>query len=246
MTDLKSLLDDAAGQEPALTDADLTGDLDRGRRAVRRRRITGIGAGAAATAAVIGVGWALLPGLSAANTQPQVATTTTPTPQPTTDHPPGRPTGPLPPKPAVPVELVARTTQFPGRLTCDLVPKGWTTKLLLRGDDEQVELSDPNLSNPEQYREYTYQIRLRWATMRDEGHGLIPDKYSEPWSELPHVMAGTKEAVSTGKSAYDGRTEVFVRQEKTGPRVIVVTDGAVNLGWDEKTLLKFAGSCSHK
>ncbi|MFI5735926.1 hypothetical protein ACIA49_37785 [Kribbella sp. NPDC051587] len=249
MTDLKSLLDDAAGQEPALTDTDLTADLDRGRRAVRRRRITGIGAGAVATAAVIGVGWALLPGLPTATPEPQVAsatpTPTTPnTPKPTPMlRPPSRPSGPLPPKPAVPVELVARTTPFPGGVTCDLVPKGWAIKLFQGGEYEQLELYDPNLRNPEQYRDHTYEVNLRWALMRDEGHGLVPDKFGVPWTELPHVKAGSKDAVSTDQ---DGLSEVFVRQTKTGARVIVVTNDAVNLGWDEKTLLKFAGSCSHK
>jgi hypothetical protein len=253
MTDLKSLLDDAAGLEPALTDTDLTADLDRGRRAVRRRRITGIGAGAVATAAVIGIGWALLPGLPTATPQPQVAETSTAKPsiKPSTTPSTGPghpqlPTGPLPPRPAVPVELVARTTAFPGAITCDLVPKGWTTKLLVPGKYEQVDLYDPNLRNPKQYRENTYQLRLRWGVMQNEGHGLVPDKFGVPWTELPHVKAGSKDAVITTGAPKNGLREVFVRESKTSAAFIATTNYAVNLGWDEKTLLKFAGSCHHK
>jgi hypothetical protein len=43
MTDLKDFLDEAAGDEPVVTPDQVAADLMRGRRAARRRRLTGIG-----------------------------------------------------------------------------------------------------------------------------------------------------------------------------------------------------------
>jgi hypothetical protein len=43
MTDLNNVLDQAAGPEPLVSDADVAADLDRARRAARRRRFTGAG-----------------------------------------------------------------------------------------------------------------------------------------------------------------------------------------------------------
>ena len=61
MTDLKTILNQAAGDEPPLTDADLTADLARGRRSLRRRRIAGIAATATVAAAAVGVAVSLAP-----------------------------------------------------------------------------------------------------------------------------------------------------------------------------------------
>ncbi|WP_405056782.1 hypothetical protein OG474_29090 [Kribbella sp. NBC_01505] len=258
MTDLKHLLDDAAGPEPATTDTDLDGDLARGHRAVRRRRLTGIAAGTVATAAVLGAAWSFLPGGTTADTTPQVAATTAkpsaepsakPSTKPSDMPPPPRSVpGPLPPKPAVPVALVPNTRPMPGKITCDLIPQGWSVDFTFPGtseDWEQKELFDPKLENPGQYRENSTRIRVRQSEMRDEGHGLVPDKYSDTWAELPHVRAGSKEAVISTGTKEDGLREVHVRQGKTA-RLVAVMNYTPSLGWDEATLLKFAGSCHYK
>ena len=253
MTDLKDLLDHAAGSEPGTTDADLSADLNRGRRAVRRRRITGIAAGAVATALVVGVGWSVLPSATTTDGSPGPAgLTTAPTPAPSTsrviggdrnDH---RPPAPVP---STPVPLVANTTPFPGPITCDLVPLGWAVKVVgtkQNGDPSQQDLTDPNLRDPEQYHAQSRYVRIRASQLMDEGKGLTGDKYTEPWEKLPHVRAGKNEAVATAPAtSRNGRQEVFVRQGST-IRVVVVTSVAYNLGWDMKTLLKFAGSCHYK
>ncbi len=250
MTDLKHLLDDAAGPEPATTDADLDADLVRGRRAVRRRRLTGIAAATVTTAAVIAAAWSLLPGGATPDTTPQVAATTTkPSATPSaTDRPPQRDSGPLPPKPAVPVALVPNPTPMPGKITCDLIPQGWSvdfTSPSKNGSWEQKALFDPALQNPEQYRAHSTRIRVRQSEMRDEGHGLVPDKYGIPWSEMPHVRAGNKEAVISLGAKDDSLREVHVRQGQTA-HLIAVSNYTPSLGWDEATLLKFAGSCRYK
>ncbi|TDW88225.1 hypothetical protein EV137_6319 [Kribbella pratensis] len=54
MTDLKSLLEHAAGTDPVVTDEDVAADLSRGRRAARRRRFAGAGLTAVAAAVVVG------------------------------------------------------------------------------------------------------------------------------------------------------------------------------------------------
>jgi hypothetical protein len=59
MTDLTTLLDEAAGAEPALTEADLIADLARAKRSLRRRRVAGVAISATATAAVVGVAFSL-------------------------------------------------------------------------------------------------------------------------------------------------------------------------------------------
>jgi hypothetical protein len=85
MTELHALLDQAAGGPPEL---DVTGDVVRGRRALRRRRTrwaTGVASGG--LVAVGAVTYAALPGHSASvvppATDPSTAPTTTPTPAPT-------------------------------------------------------------------------------------------------------------------------------------------------------------------
>jgi hypothetical protein len=259
MTDLKELLDDAAGPEPAVTDADLATDLARGRHALRRRRATGAAAGAVATAAAIAVAWSVLPGDTNPNTvAPITGTTSTPSPSAikTTGkgflHPPTPDRRPHAPKPAVAVPLVVNNHPFPGSITCDLIPKGWRVRLTVPaakgGGWEQKELSDPDLSNPQQYREHTFTLTIRQSQLMDEGQGLTGDKYLTPWTKLPKVRAGANEAVITtplGDKDPNGLREVFVRQGQ-GIRVVVVTNNAYNLGWDSKTLLRFAGSCHYK
>ncbi|MGW6280423.1 hypothetical protein [Kribbella sp. NPDC055071] len=258
MTDMKELLDQAAGPEPAVTDADLSADLDRGHRAVRRRRATGVATAAVATAVVVGVGWSLLPSGTTNDGTPAPAARTTPTPTapaPTTAStrpapkfiPGGLPGDrrPAPPIPVTPVALVANTKPFPGVITCDLVPKGWTAKVTSPGDWEQQEVYDPALRNPKQYHDVSYSIVVRQTAMSDNGEGLTADKYTEPWTKLPKVRAGNKEAIISGGSKQDGRREVHVRQGQT-TKLIAVANNAYNLAWDEPTLLKFAGSCHYK
>jgi len=82
--------------------------------------------------------------------------------------------------------------------------------------------------------------------MVDEGHGLTPAKYGDPWSKLPKVRVGKQQVVTTGVpgSPY-GRQQVFLRQGNT-KHLVTVTNQAWNLAWDMNTLLKFAGSCHSK
>lgn len=256
MTDLKNLLDRAAGAEPGVTDTDLSADLRRGRRALHIRRVTGMAAGAIATAVVAGVGWLVLPNGSALDGAPDVATRPSTTPSPVSPHIPGGSTKDnrgLPPVPSEPVQLVPNPTPFPGRITCDLVPKGWTARITYPAatstDWEQQELTDPNLRNPAQYHDVTHTVGIRQSELLDNGQGITADKYTKPWTQLPKVRAGQNEAVVSGPLGgggnANGRREVHVRQGN-GTRVIVVANHAYNLAWDLPTVLKFAGSCHYK
>lgn len=84
MTDLKDLLNQAAGQEPAVTNAEVAADLTRARQAARRRRLTGIGltTGAAAmTIAALAVPLVLSGGSGATVAAPPDAVTTSAGPE---------------------------------------------------------------------------------------------------------------------------------------------------------------------
>ncbi|HZX03625.1 hypothetical protein [Kribbella sp.] len=256
MTDLKQLLDDAAGPEPAVTDTDLATDLTRGRRALHRRRITGIAGAAVATGLVAGVGWAVLPAVTAHDT---IAPAARPTPSVTASKPAVTPTQrivvpggdpndhrPPPPVPSTPVTLVANSKPFPGKkITCDLIPTGWAVRVRTEAGWEQQELYDPNLRNPKQYHDPSYTMVVRQVEMTDNGEGLTADKYTAAWTKLPKVRAGQKEAVISLGTKRNGLREVHVRQGTT-THLIAVANNAYNLGWNEATLLRFAGSCHYK
>ncbi|MFF0339228.1 hypothetical protein [Kribbella sp. NPDC004875] len=254
MTELKQLLDEAAGPEPAVIDADVTADLARGQRALRRRRLTGVASGAVATALVVGVAWSVLPtGMN--NGAPDPATHTTKTPAPVKTTPKDfrslpRDTRKPPVIPAQQVPLVANTTPFPGVITCDLIPQGWVARVTVTaaqgGGWEQQELSDPSLTNPKQYHGATFTLVIRQTELIDEGEGPTVDKYSTPWTKLPKVPAGKYQAVTSGvPGSPNGRQEVYIKPDKS-TRIVGISNKAYNLAWDMDTLLRFAGSCHYK
>ncbi|ADB35431.1 hypothetical protein Kfla_6434 [Kribbella flavida DSM 17836] len=72
MTDLKNLLDEAAGPEPLVSDADVSADLGRARQAARRRRFTG--AGLTAVAATVTLAALATPLLLSPNSGQEAAT----------------------------------------------------------------------------------------------------------------------------------------------------------------------------
>jgi hypothetical protein len=138
MTDLKELLDNAAGADPAVTDEDLTADLRRGKRSVRRRHLAGVAGGATAVALVAAGAWAVLPGDLSAGRGPQPSGQSSGTPRidRTTIQKRSK-------KPAVaPLGLVASGKVLPGaRMWCDLKPAGWTAKVRVPRADEVAALT---------------------------------------------------------------------------------------------------------
>ncbi|GAA1110077.1 hypothetical protein GCM10009630_03880 [Kribbella jejuensis] len=243
MTDLKNLLEEAAGAEPGVTDADLTADLLRGQRALKRRRITGIAAGAVATALVIGVGWSVLPSgtTSGAPAASVTKKPTAPGPKPF-DQDKRKP----PVIPAAAVPLVANPKPFPGVITCDLIPKGWAVRIAYASPiAQQQDLYDPNL-DAKKFHGATYTLTIRQTELIDEGEGPTVDKYSTPWTKLPKVRAGKYLAVTSGvPGSPNGRQEVYIKPGKS-TKIVGVSNHAYNLAWDMNTLLKFAGSCHYK
>lgn len=241
MTDLKNLLDEAAGPEPGVTDADLDADLLRGRRALKRRRITGVAAGAVATALVIGVGWSVLPSTTTSGA-PAATVTKKPTAAKPSDHDKRKP----PVIPATSVPLVPNAKPFPGVITCDLIPRDWAVRIAYASPiAQQQELYDPKL-DAKRVHAATYTVTIRQTQLIDEGEGLTVDKYSTPWTKLPKVRAGKYQAVTTGVAGSPyGRQEVYIKPDKSN-RIVGVANHAYNLAWDMNTLLKFAGSCHYK
>lgn len=256
MTDLKRLLGEAAGDEPAVTDDHLAADLRRGQTSLRRRRLAGVISGAVATTLAIGAGFAVLPGLGSsagAPLDPGVAARTTPTPtapRTTSDQEKeairrfhkeaNRPTVP---KPAKPVPLVADGKVRPGTdLVCGLMPKGWrVTVWSTAGNQSELIISDPNLKNPKKYNQVSTRMRVRHAGMVNN----VPEKYGETWEQLMHFQAGEREAVvaPADAPASDGIRDVHMKLSDT--KLLQVTADATGLGWDLATVLRFTGSCRY-
>ncbi|WP_328992562.1 hypothetical protein OG394_39835 [Kribbella sp. NBC_01245] len=256
MTDLKRLLADAAGDEPAVTDDHLAADLRRGQTSLRRRRLAGVISGTVATALVIGAGYAVLPGLGSSAGAPLdsgVAAQTTPTPSPSRTlsedqkekirRSEAEANLPRVPKPAKPVPLVADGKVRPGTdLVCDLMPKGWEVKVWnLAGNESELIITDPNLKNPTKYNKTSTRMRVRHAAMINN----VPEKYGELWVDLQHFQAGEREAVvaPVHEPASDGTRDIHMKLTNT--KLLQVTANATGLGWDLATVLRFTGSCRY-
>ncbi len=73
MTDLRTLLDEAAGPEPTPTDDQLAEAITRGRRSRRRRRTAGTVTAVTMTVAVAGTAWTVWPSTGSAGPDGPVA-----------------------------------------------------------------------------------------------------------------------------------------------------------------------------
>jgi hypothetical protein len=252
MTDLRGLLDHAAGEEPAVTGEELFADLARGRRAARRRRVAAAGSAAAATALVVAATWAVLPGTSL-STEPGIVGSPTPTTStraseaPMTTEPRRAPVPrhtpvTLPPYAARPVRLVQQTVRA-GMFRCTLHPAGWVVKrvddALVSGDEDVLILVDPRFDSSG-YEPGNDDISVQPSRLMSDGS--VP-KYSKGWDAFPHHRAGGHEAVMSrrqGPSGWYG--DMFVRTDADRLFQVNVTAHA---GWDLATALRFAGSCDY-
>jgi hypothetical protein len=252
MTDLRTLLEDAAGPEPALTDQELAADLGRGRRAVRRRRAAAIAAAAAGTVAVIGVTWAVLPGTSPSS-EPPVAGSPTPTtsviPEVAEMTRAGRSFSPKPWPPYAdePVKLVSEPITG-GDFTCSLRPAGWVVRKVddprINNDQDDLILVDPDFDPEGRYDRDNADISVRPDAFGAGGEPpaleIVP-KTDKAWDQFEHHRAGPYQAVAFGFGPQSGgEGEMFVRTGPTRLFQLMVTPHA---GWDRDTALRFAGSC---
>jgi hypothetical protein len=269
MTDLKNLLEDAAGDEPAITEDLLDADLNRGRRSATRRRSVGVVAAAAGTAGAVAAALLIAPGGPRA--EPGIASTVTATPTPSgkastraTPDRPSRPTKfelpieerlPRAPAPATPVKLVPDGKVRPGTdLVCDLKPEGWKPVVWNESGEKHSELSyqHPTLHETGKYNPSTTRIRVRHAFFYDDGNGRkLVEKYDGTWDELSfrHRKAGDRTAVVSGSSQgpendSNGLRDFHMKMSET--RLIQVANSASALGWDLPTALRFVGSCHYK
>jgi hypothetical protein len=259
MTDLKDLLDNAAGTDPALTDDDLLADLRRGKRSLRRRHLAGAVGGAAAVALVAAGAWAVLPGAdpTGLDSKPAGRTAATPTPSQVVRPPSagpvttGKRTAPdhsrppvQAPAPASPVELVPDGVVRPGTdLVCGLKPKGWEP--VVYKSSNGVAFSSMVFKSPgadPKYDEASTVLSLRHAKIWNENGQMLVEKYAQTWESLPHVMAGSRQAVATLSNLPKAiiRRDVHMRM---GPTQLLQTTGPRALGWDLPTMLRFTGSC---
>ncbi|GAA3599621.1 hypothetical protein [Kribbella ginsengisoli] len=255
MTDLKTLLDQAAGPDPILTDDDLLGDLRRGKRSARRRQLAGVGGGATVLAVMAVGAWAVLPGAhdtglgSGPAGQPAPpANAVLPSSVPTTakSGPPDRTHPPVQaPAPATPVKLVPDGVVRPGTdLVCGLKPEGWEPVVYKSSKiaSSSLVFQNPEL-DPTKYDESSTRLTVRHAKIWNENGQLLVEKYGQTWESLPHVMAGSRQAVATLSDLPKAITSRDVHM-RMGPTQLLQTTGPRALGWDLPTLLRFTASCS--
>lgn len=267
MTSIEELLDEAAGHDPGTTDAELAADLRRGRQALRRRRSAGVAVAAVATAVVVGGVWTVLPGGGPSGTAPvpDVAGTTT------VSVPPATPAGPLatprpirtnkphqtrsypgdapvrPPRPGPPVALEKTVTVQQGvGLGCTLHPAGWQVAGWIGPtgvNQGVVSYTDPRPKNPGRYDRVSTRRSVLAARTRLLDGRLVPDKYSQPWEDMPHLILGDKEAVVGGDDEPRRNGIGVVQTWVSRTKLVQLSNGATGLGWDRPTLFRFAAGC---
>ena len=200
-------------------------------------------------AVVAAAAWTVLPGTGTGGLDAPAAGGTSATPQnmPTLPGREGIPALPTqrPPVPAQPVRLVADGIVRPGSdLVCGLKPEGWKAVVRKAGrDGSRAELyfNDPAAGNPAKYAPGSASLRVRHAVIYPDGNGrMLVEKYDKTWAELPHVQAGTRQAVVSGAAL--GKRDVHMRMSSTQ---LIQVISATGLGWDLPTLLKFTGSCGY-
>ncbi|MEV8378341.1 hypothetical protein AB0P21_36725 [Kribbella sp. NPDC056861] len=228
MTDLKELLESAAGTDPAFTDEELLADLRRGKRSVRRRQFAAMAGGATAVALVAVGAWAVLPGGQTAGLDAPAAGSPTPLPLPPIDK------SRIVKVVGAPVPLVADGVERSGvDLVCGLKPKGWRVTVF---QAQRGMLSEMTFSPPQGNEK----LVVRHAGIHPDDTGrMLVEKYDKTWEELPHVRAGSREAVVAGTRP--GMRDVHIRIRST--KLIQVYESAPSLHWDLATLLRFTGSC---
>ena len=256
MTDLKTLLDEAAGPDPAVTDTDLTADLHRGRRAARRRHTAGAGGVALATAAAIGTAYLLAPtpavnggtdapvasatGSPTAPSIPDLKRSATAKPR---DSVPSIPTRPPMVWADEPVPLVANTVVPRGAtITCDLMPEGWVASLRSSGTGNEIRVVDPSSTYPSE-EPPGYDDGWDTADGNSVSWGPFGDKVGTGWAaQVSTVVDGKQVAMFTDRgNIMTGRPgQVFVRLSKD---VTIQAGIGPRTGWDTRTAARWAASC---
>lgn len=258
MSELKTLLDQVAGTEPAVTDSDLSADLRRGRRAVLRRRTAGAAGVAMTTAAAIGAAYLLAPGTSVPGTTDAPAASSSSSASMAASvsaiksSPSSRmsmPPGPMEPQrpPMVwadePVPLVPNTKVPRGAtITCDLMPKGWVASLRDGGYRSEIMVTDPKSTYPSVEPP---NMNLGWdkADGNSVFYGSFGDKVGNGWAaQVTAVVDGKQVAMFTnlGNTMQGRPGEVFVRLSS---KVTIQAEIGPRTGWDAQTAARWAASC---
>jgi hypothetical protein len=234
MTDIRTLLDHAAGDEPPLTLATLAADLMRGQRVARRRRVAAVGSAAGATALVVALVWAALPGPSL-STEPGVAGT----PSPAVSIVESKAemvraeqfADPLAPPPYF-VEMPVQAGEF----RCRLRPRAWG---VVTHAEYPPATRDNNVMSLVDQRTGRSDVTVIDARLVN---GLLP-QYDVAWAALQKHRLGRHEAVVMGSQKPAGWSgDVFVRTDQNRFFRVAVT---ANAHWVLTTVLQFAGSCDY-
>ncbi len=109
------------------------------------------------------------------------------------------------------------------------------------GMPPELYFTDPAL-DPAKYSIGATYPKVRHAGIYPDGSTgrMLVEKYDKTWDELPHVAAGTRQAIVAG--ATGGSRDVHMRM--SGTKLLQIADTR-NLGRDQSTLLRFTGSCGY-
>lgn len=238
MNDVKNMLERAIPSH--LTAVDPAADIARGRNALRKRRMTRLGAGASGLAVVAAVSGVLISG-GTGTTEPQTpaaASTTTAAPTP----------GKARPEAATPsIALVAYTgEQVPG-YRVGFVPKGWEIQ---GGNNSALVIAKKGFKNQDiNSYESKIAVMLQSADAGNEPPTPITQEDIESWGMEGEMTPTTVEEVSV--SSRQGWITRPTGKEKSATVVVsfadakdnqVIVQGPVALGWDDAQWVKFAES----
>jgi hypothetical protein len=218
VNDLKDLLELALSDVPGRGErADPAADLARGRRLLRRRRLTGL-AGVTAAAVLCGVLVPLALQGSAPSDHPAPATAASGLPQPS--HTQSSQTA-APGKQSHQIKLVAWVGTQPPGYQVSWMPKGW----VVQGSTPFALVMAP--PNDKDKSPDSYSGKLVVMLQSRDATAPPADWANQPVNKRP------------GKFDVQGDTQILTFKIASGQWVVV--QAPVSLGWDSAELAKFAG-----
>ena len=230
MTDIRATLDELAGEPPWPTPTVIRGDLARGRRALRRRRATGLAVATVAATGVFGLVGTTQQGGAFGPAVPSVAVQVASGGGWSSHRLPEPPEPSVPPASAVPVPLVPATGVGSTRtIATTSLPEGWRVVL---ADEGAVVIARPDdrVTDPSHafFQVGKVTVQLASATFPDlptTGERTTVGGRPAVWHTL---LGGDAPTPALSWTLSDGR--------------VAEIQGVVTLGWDKETYRRFAST----
>ena len=248
MNEIKSILDSAVTAHDGPVDP--AADVARGRNQLRKRRMTGLGAGAAGLAVIAAVSGVLVTnGQGTGSTGPAAASSASPVTGVDTSGPAGAPatTGATKSSKDVldRIELVSYTGKQPPGYQVGLVPQGWE----IQGVTNLVLVMAPKGFKDQDVNTWTGKIAVMLESQDAAAEEPVTDENLEAWGMTREEFG---EQVSS-KVTVNGRKGTLTRDKSTNKNLPmvkvsfpdakghhVVVQGPLSLGWDDAQWVEFA------